>query len=180
MRVLDSELESVINGCLKNNRLSQRKLYDRFAPSMYAVCRRYANTDTEAEDMLMEGFMKVFKSIGTFKGDSSFNTWIHSVMVNAAISHYRSIRRFRNEVPGSDLEEEASIYEEEKITTSLDAQKVMELMQKMPEPWRVVFNLRAVDGYSFSEIAQELGTKEKSMRVTFMRARKWMLAELGE
>ena len=178
MTEVDFGLQEIINGCLNNDRLSQRKLYDRFAPSMYAVCRRYANTDTEAEDMLMEGFMKVFKSIGTFKGDSSFNTWIHSVMVNAAISHYRSIRRFRNEVPGSDLEEEASIYEEEKITTSLDAQKVMELMQKMPEPWRVVFNLRAVDGYSFAEIAQELGTKEKSMRVTFMRARRWMLAEL--
>ena len=128
----------------------------------------------------MEGFMKVFKSIGTFKGDSPFNTWIHSVMVNAAISHYRSIRKFRNEVLEFNLEDEEYMYEEEKITTSMDAQKVLELMQKMPEPWRVVFNLRAVDGYSFAEIAKELGTKEESMRVTFMRARKWMLAELGE
>jgi RNA polymerase sigma-70 factor (ECF subfamily) len=130
--------------------------------------------------MLMEGFMQVFKSIGTYKGDSNFYAWIRSVMVNAAISHYRSIRKFRNEVLESNLEEEECIYEEEKITTSMDAQKVLELMQKMPEPLRVVFNLRAVDGYSFAEIAKELGTKEESMRVTFMRARKWMLAELGE
>ena len=180
MRVLDSELESVINGCLKNNRLSQRKLYDKYASKMFAVCRRYANTEAEAEDMLMEGFMQVFKSIGTYKGDSTFYTWIRSVMVNAAISHYRSIRKFRNEVLEFNLEDEEYMYEEEKITTSMDAQKVLELMQKMPEPLRVVFNLRAVDGYSFAEIAKELGTKEESMRVTFMRARKWMLAELGE
>jgi RNA polymerase sigma-70 factor (ECF subfamily) len=147
---------------------------------MFAVCRRYANTDAEAEDMLMEGFMKVFKSIDTYKGDSTFTTWIHSVMVNAAISHYRSTRRFRNEVLGCNLDEEECINEEERITTSIDAQKVMELMQKMPEPLRVVFNLRAVDDYSFAEIAEELGTKEESMRVTFMRARRWMLEKLGD
>lgn len=180
MTEVDFGLKEIINGCLKNNRLSQRKLYDRYAPSMFAVCRRYANTDAEAEDMLMEGFMKVFKSIDTYKGDSMFTTWIHSVMVNAAISHYRSTRRFRNEVLGINLDEEESINEEERITTSIDAQKVMELMQKMPETLRIVFNLRAVDDYSFAEIAKELGTKEESMRVTFMRARKWMLEKLGE
>lgn len=176
----DFGLKEIINGCLNNNRLSQRKLYDRYAPIMFAVCRRYANTDTEAEDMLMEGFMKVFKSIDTFKGDSTFNTWIHSVMVNAAISHYRSVRRFRNEVAESDLDMDFEASEDERITTSLDARMVLELLQKMPEPLRVVFNLRALDGCSFAEIAAKLGTKEESMRVTFMRARKWMLAELGD
>ena len=174
----DSGLEEIVNGCLNNNRLSQRKLYDRYAPSMFAVCRRYANTDSEAEDMLMEGFMKVFKSIGSFKGESAFTTWVHSVMLNAAISHYRSIRKFRYEVSECDLDVEAEVNEEERIATSMDARRVLELMQKMPEPLRVVFNLRAVDGYSFAEIAKELGTKEDSMRVTFLRARKWMLAEL--
>ncbi|MBP5495715.1 MAG: sigma-70 family RNA polymerase sigma factor [Bacteroidales bacterium] len=174
----DSGLEEIVNGCLNNNRLSQRKLYDRYAPSMFAVCRRYANTDSEAEDMLMEGFMKVFKSIGSFKGESAFTTWVHSVMLNAAISHYRSIRKFRHEVSECDLDVEAEVNEEERIATSMDARRVLELMQKMPEPLRVIFNLRAVEGFSFAEIAKELGTKEDSMRVTFLRARKWMLAEL--
>lgn len=145
---------------------------------MFAVCRRYANTDSEAEDMLMEGFMKVFKSIGSFKGESAFTTWVHSVMLNAAISHYRSIRKFRHEVSECDLDVEAEVNEEERIATSMDARRVLELMQKMPEPLRVIFNLRAVEGFSFAEIAKELGTKEDSMRVTFLRARKWMLAEL--
>lgn len=180
MTEVDSGLKDIINGCLNNNRLSQRKLYDRYAPSMFAVCKRYANTDAEAEDMLMEGFMKVFKSMDTFKGESSFTTWIYSVMLNAAISHYRSVRRYRQEVAESNLDVEGATNEEERISASIDASRVIELLQKMPEPWRVVFNLRAVEGCSFAEIAKELGTKEDSMRVTFLRARNWMLAELGE
>ena len=180
MREVDSELEKVIAGCLNNSRVSQRELYDRFASKMFAVCKRYASSDTEAEDMLMEGFMEVFKSISTFKKGSAFSTWIHSVMVNTAISHYRSVRRFRNELSETDLEFEIEASEDEKITTSLDAQLVLEVLQKMPDPQRTVFNMRVIDGYSFAEIAEELGKKEETMRVTYLRARKWLQAQLGE
>ena len=94
MTEIDSELQEIINGCLNNDRLSQRRLYDRYAPRMYGVCLRYANGREEAEDMLMEGFMRVYKSLPTFRWESSFNTWIYSVMVNTAVSHYRSVKRY--------------------------------------------------------------------------------------
>ena len=183
MTGVDSELESIINGCLNNNRLSQRQLYDKYASKMFAVCRRYANTEAEAEDMLMEGFMKVFKSLSSFEGKSAFDTWLHSVMVNTAISHYRSVRRFCNELSISemnDVNEAQFASEEETITTSLDAGIVMEALRKMPEPFRTVFNLRAVEAFSFAEIGKLLGKREKSLRVTYLRARKWLLEELKE
>ena len=177
---VDSTLKSIIDGCLENNRVSQRQLYERYASRMFAVCRRYANSDEEAEDMLMEGFMKVFKSLETYRGDSPFYPWIRSVMVNAAVSHYRSIRKFRKELNESDLYEPIEAVEEEAVTTAMDARAVIEKLQQMPETLRVVFNLRALEGHSFDRIAKMLGKNGSAVRVAYMRARNWILHELGE
>ena len=176
----ESDIQTLVNGCLKNDRLSQRQLYDRYASQMFVLCRRYANSDEEAEDMLMEGFMQVFKSLESFHGESTFHTWIHSVMVNTAISHYRSIRRFRNELLSEELDDEGLFGADETITTVLDARIVIDTLQRMPENYRVVFNLHALEGYSFAKIGEMLGKKEDSMRVVFLRARKWLQRELGD
>ena len=176
----ESDIQTLVNGCLKNDRLSQRQLYDRYVSQMFVLCRRYANSDEEAEDMLMEGFMQVFKSLKTFKGDSSFNTWIHSVMVNTAISHYRSIRKFRNEQLPNELDDESLLGVDETITTAMDARIVIDALQRMPETYRTVFNLHALEGYTFAKVGEVLGKTEDSMRVVFLRARKWLRRELGD
>ena len=142
---------------------------------MYGVCLRYANSREEAEDMLMEGFMNVFKGLSTFKGDSQFTTWIHSVMVNTAVSHYRSVRRFRKELLSSDAMEGEEFSEEENIIASLEAKQLLELLERMPEGMRMVFNLKAVEEFSFSEIAEMLDKKENAIRISYMRARQWMM-----
>ena len=175
MTEIDSELQEIINGCLNNDRLSQRQLYDRYASRMYGVCLRYANSREEAEDMLMEGFMRVFGSLSTFRGESAFTTWIHSVMVNTAVSHYRSVKRFRNELLSGDAMEEEGFVEEENIIASLEAKRLLELLEGMPDGMRVVFNMKAVEEYSFSEIAKILGKKENAIRISYMRARQWMM-----
>ena len=175
MTEIDSELQEIINGCLNNDRLSQRQLYDRYASKMYGVCLRYANSREEAEDMLMEGFMRVFGSLSTFRGESAFTTWIHSVMVNTAVSHYRSVKRFRNELLSGDAMEEEGFVEEENIIASLEAKRLLELLEGMPDGMRVVFNMKAVEEYSFSEIAKILGKKENAIRISYMRARQWMM-----
>ena len=179
MTEIDSELQEIINGCLNNDRLSQHRLYDRYASKMYVVCRRYANSPEEAEDMLMEGFMNVFKRLSTFKGDSKFTTWIYSVMVNTAISHYRSVRRFRKELLTEDVLEGDVFAEEETITASLEASQLIELLEQMPDGMRMVFNLKAVEEYSFSEIAEILDKKENAIRISYMRARQWLKNRIG-
>ncbi len=179
MTEIDSELQEIINGCLNNDRLSQHRLYDRYASKMYVVCRRYANSPEEAEDMLMEGFMNVFKRLSTFKGDSKFTTWIYSVMVNTAISHYRSVRRFRKELLTEDVLEGDVFAEEETITASLEASRLIELLEQMPDGMRMVFNLKAVEEYSFSEIAEILDKKENAIRISYMRARQWLKNRIG-
>ena len=170
----DSELQKIINGCLNNDRESQHRLYDRYASGMFVVCRRYANSREEAEDMLMEGFMNVFKNLSSFKGDSKFFTWVYSVMVNTAVSHYRSVKRFRNELLAEDVLDGDEFAEEERITASLEASRLLDLMEQMPDGMRVVFNLKAVEEYSFSEIAEMLDKKENAIRISYMRARQWL------
>ena len=160
MREIDSELQEIIDGCLNNDRLCQRRLYDRYAPKMFVVCQRYANSREEAEDMLMEGFMNVFKNLSTFKGDSKFYSWIYSVMVNSAVSHYRSVRRFQKELLTEDMLDGGEFVEEEKITASLEASRLLELLEQMPDGMRMVFNLKAVEEYSFSEIAEYLAKRK--------------------
>ncbi|MBR3557300.1 MAG: RNA polymerase sigma factor [Bacteroidales bacterium] len=179
MTGLDSELERVINGCLKNNRQSQKQLYEMFASRMFVVCRRYANSVAEAEDMLMEGFMNVFRNLSSYKGESRFDAWIYSVMVKSAISHYRSVRRFRNEVSLDDWEADELVNSGEAIYAGLDAAKVMTLMEQMSDTLRMAFNLREIEGYDFAEIAKMLGKKESAVRVAYMRAKKWLQNSLG-
>lgn len=180
MTEIDSELQEIINGCLNNDRLSQRRLYDRYAPRMFGVCLRYANGREEAEDMLMEGFMRVYKSLPTFRGESSFNTWIYSVMVNTAVSHYRSVKRFRKELFSGDEIEGEEFAEEENIVASVAAKQLLEILEQMPDGMRLVFNLKAVEEYSFQEIAEKLGKKENAIRICYMRARKWLMERIGE
>ena len=175
---IDSDLERVIEGCLNNNRLSQKQLYEMYAPRMFAVCRRYANSTVEAEDMLLEGFMNVFKNLHTFKGESSFLSWIYSVMVKSSVSHYRSVRRFRQEQVQEDMDMELSEAGEETVVAEVSAKQVIEMMENMPETPRIVFNLKEIEGYSFTEIAEMLEKKEGAVRMAYMRARNWLQTNL--
>lgn len=178
MRASNLELEKLIVGCLDNDRLSQKQLYELYAPKMFVVCQRYAKDSHEAEDMLMEGFLQVFKSLRTYKSESSFDNWIRSVMVKSAISHYRSVRRFRNESGWDNLEEVNVADEQETIVSSLEAKQIVALMEQMPDTLRTVFNMKAIDGFSFKEIAELLDKKENAVRISYMRARQWLMAEL--
>lgn len=175
----DSELEKIINGCLQNDRVSQRQLYDKYSSRMFAVCRRYANSDEEAEDMLMVGFMNVFKGLKSYSWDGAFFTWLTGVMMRTAISYYRSTKRFRNELPmGDEWDNEDVLLAEENIVTNLEAKSIIELMDQMPDFSRVVFNMKEIEGYKLVEIAQMLDKKEGTIRVAYMRARKWLADRL--
>jgi RNA polymerase sigma-70 factor (ECF subfamily) len=178
VKEIDSNIEKIIAGCLKNDRWSQRQLYDRYSSKLYGLCRRYSSSDEEAEDVLMEGFMKVFKSLDSFRHKSSFETWLTSVMLNVAISHFRSSTRFRREIFTEDMDSEEFVEEAEEIRTNLVADQLLELIRKMPEMMRVVFNLKAVDDYSFMEIAGMIGKSENAVRNSYMRGRKWLMDRL--
>lgn len=128
----------------------------------------------------MEGFMTIFKNLSSFSQKSSFDAWARKVMLNTAISHFRNSRRFRLEVLTEDMGVFEDAYDDRQITTNLMTDQLLAEIQQMPNMMQVVFNLKAVDEYSFAEIAEMLGKNENAIRNSFLRARKWLMEKLKE
>lgn len=177
MAATEQEIQELIDGCLNNNRNAQRKLYEMFAPAMLGVCMRYVGSREKAEDVMMDGFMGVFKNLSSYRKESSLESWIRSIMVKTAISYFRAEKRHLMSDSLDDKEDfQLPVSErEESIVTRLEAKQVLEIVGKMPEDLRVIFNLRLVEEYSFKEIAEELGKNENTVRVYYQRARKWLI-----
>lgn len=128
----------------------------------------------------MEGFMTIFKNLSSFSQKSSFDAWARKVMLNTAISHFRNSRRFRLEVLTEDMGVFEDAYDDRQITTNLMTDQLLAEIQQMPNMMQVVFNLKAVDEYSFAEIAEMLGKNENAIRNSYLRARKWLMEKLKE
>lgn len=146
----------------------QQALYDRFAAKMYGVSLRYAGSAEEAEDILQEGFIKVFRKIDSFRGEGSFEGWVRRIFVNTAIEYYRK-KTYMQPITES---EEASI--EGKYISVLDrlAEKdIIELIQQLSPGYRTVFNLYVVEGYTHREIADQLGISEGTSKSQLSRAK---------
>ena len=170
--------KDLIDGCLRNDRKCQQELYDTFAPKMLAVCMRYAVTKHEAEDIMIEGFMQVFTHLDKYLGESSLEFWIRKIMVNKAISNFRSNKkRYDYDLIDVDVEIADSTAN---IETSMTGQEIMKIIQEMPDLYKMVFNLRIFEEYSFKEIATELEMQESTARVYFMRARNWITEKIKD
>ena len=172
--VKPKEEKELVAACLQNDRKAQKELYDRYAAVMMGVCSRYANSKEEGEDILIEGFTKVFAHLGEFHFESSLPTWIRRIMLNTAISFFRMHHKHHNALALDDAFEA-----EWREAQSLPSDKVMEkdllqLIQRMPETYRVVFNLFVVEGLSHKEIATTLGIQEGTSRSQLTRAKNWL------
>lgn len=175
------EIEKLIDGCLKNDRNAQHQLFNTFAPIMLGVCSRYATTKEEAEDVMIEGFVTVFKDLSSFRHDSSLQSWIRGIMVKTAINIFRAHKKFllHDDIETTNESMVANTQGED-VLTKLEAQQVLSIVRQMPEDWRIIFNLRIVEDFSFKEIAEQLGRNENTVRVYFQRARTWLLKKVQE
>ena len=158
----------LLRGCMEGNRRMQEELYRRFSPRMYAVCLRYAGNAEEAEDILQEGFIKVFKKLDSFRSEGSFEGWVRRIFVNTAIEHFR---RKRYLMPVTEKEENTI---EGKYTSVLDelAEKdILALVQELSPGYRTVFNMYVVEGYTHKEIADILNISEGTSKSQLSRAK---------
>lgn len=158
----------IIKGCIKNERQSQKMLYEHFAGKMLAVCMRYAKDRAEAEDMLQEGFLKVFQSIGNFKNEGSFEGWVRRIMVYNAINHFKHrSRKFKEDL---DVQDYDAPFQDD-IIAKISAKEILALVQHLPEGYRVIFNLYAVEGYTHKEISEKLGIAIGTSKSQYSRAK---------
>lgn len=161
--------EVLIQGCLRNDASAQQELYYRFSPKMLSVCYRYAKSREDAEDMLQEGFIKVFTQIHQFQNRGALEGWIRRIIVHTCINTLKKNKKFSDSV---DIIHAASVpVREENIPSILQAKQVVECIRLLPLGYRTVLNLYAIEGYSHKEIAEILDIEESTSRSQYTRAK---------
>jgi RNA polymerase sigma-70 factor (ECF subfamily) len=158
----------IIQGCLKNEASAQEKLYSLYSRRMMAICLRYTSSRFEAEDIFHEAFVKVFKNIHTWQG-GSFEGWMRRIFVNTAINHYHQNRKYFDHVDAAYVE--TSLSAPENVIADLSNQELLELVNQMPDGYKLVFNLHVVEGYNHNEIATMLSIAEGSSKSQLSKAK---------
>lgn len=161
--------QQLIKGCCENDIRCQKALYDKLHPKMLGICMRYAENRDEAQDMLQEGFIKVFKGIKTYKGEGSFVGWVRRIIVNTALEE---IRRKKNNLKTLFEDESLMLVDyRESAEEQLQADDILKTIQSLPAGYRMVFNLFAIEGYSHDEIAQKLDISVNTSYSQYHRAK---------
>lgn len=171
------ELEKVIQGCQKQKRKDQILLYKQYAPLLLGICLRYANDKSEAEDILQDSFLKIFKSIHEFKGTGSLESWMKKVVVNTAISNFHKEKKhyYHNEI---ETIKEIELPYTAPADKDLETAELMNLLKTMPEGYKMIFNLYAIEGYKHKEIAEKLQIDESTSKSQYLRAKNWLIREM--
>jgi len=177
MSELKDERE-IIDGCLKNNRKAQKALYQAYASKFLGICLRYAKERQEAEDVLQEGFIKIFNRIGQYSGSGSFEGWLKRIIINTAITNYRQNLKRYNQVPVDNLPENETEVKAEDFEYTY--QELLKVVQTLPNGYRMVFNLFAIEGYQHKEIAEMLEIDVATSKSQYSRARKLLQKKLIE
>lgn len=155
----------------KGNRKAQKALYDLYRVYLFGVALLYANTKEEAEDILLEGFYRIFKDLKSYKHKGNLRAWMRKVMVNSALMHQRKYGRW-SDVHKNAEEVLLNIPESIDFTMKERVQSIMSLIRSLPHPQRIIFSLKAIEGYSYKEISEQLNIKESTLRSHYLRARK--------
>ncbi len=165
----------LIEKCKKGKARYQKVLYDRYSCKVYPICYRYAKNEEDAKDILQETFIRVFNKLETFQDKGSFEGWIKRIAVNVAIRHYQNTVK---KIDQHDIEKAPEISSQESILSELNAEDILKKISELPNGYRLVFNMYALEGYSHKEIAEKLGISEGSSRSQLTRARQALMEML--
>jgi RNA polymerase sigma factor (sigma-70 family) len=160
----------IIKECIEGNRIAQEKLYNFYASRMRGTCLRYSSSVFEAEDIFQDGFIKVFTHLKNYKNQGSFDGWIRRIILNTAIDSYKKNIELKAQVSYDSLEEDEFVPVE--IADNLDEEDLIQVLAKLPDGYRMVFNLYAIEGFSHKEIANMLDITESTSKSQLFKARK--------
>jgi len=171
--------EKIVKGCIAGKRRAQNQLYQKYAAGMLGVCLRYSKNIAEAEDILQEGFIKVFKNVRKFRNQGSFEGWIRRIMVNSAITHFNKNKIYFEEID-EDQMEFPDATETHEAFTPVNQEVLLNLIQNMPEGYKMVLNLYVFEGYTHKEISEILNVSENTSKSQLSKARKYLKNKLEE
>jgi RNA polymerase sigma factor (sigma-70 family) len=168
---LHKNYASLIKKVRRGNRKAQHELFELFSPKMLSVCRQYVKNNDVAEEVMLNGFLKVFTHLESFKSEGSFEGWIRRIMVNEAITHLRKVQKlyFKDEAAIENSMEHVAY-----IETGLEVNEIQRLIDSLPDGYKTVFVLYAVEGYKHSEIAELLQISESTSKSQLFKARKML------
>jgi RNA polymerase sigma-70 factor (ECF subfamily) len=167
------EYQNLVRDCLKGKLKAQRELYEHFSKNMLGVCYRYTRSIKDAEDVLQEGFVKVFHNLEQYKGDGELGAWIRRIMVNTALNFLKRNRRYQQEMYFT--EEYLHPVTDDDPVVKIQAKELADLIRQLPHGYQVIFNLHAVEGYSHVEIGELLGISDGTSRSQYSRARNLLI-----
>lgn len=162
--------------CKKGDRKAQRELYDKYSPQMLSVCRRYVQTVEDAEEVLSNAFIKVFRKIDQYSGEGPLGAWVRRIMVNESLNFIRYKKNLFVEIE----EENHRSFSHTNVQDQLNADHLMALVMELPLGYRTVFNLYGIEGYNHKEIGEMLGISENTSKSQLSKARKHLQQKLGE
>ena len=169
---------ALVKKCIEGDSQAQRMLFEKFAPKMLGVCMRYAKNTEQAEDVLQDGFIKVFTKLSHYSGNGSLEGWIRRIIVNTALDDIRKNVKFQDRVSVDDVDYKLDTNSH--ILEGLMAEDLMKLINEMPSGYKVVFNMFAIEGYSHKEIAMQLNISENTSKSQYSRARAYLKVKLEE
>jgi len=168
---------SLIEKCLKNDRKAQYEFYEKYAPKLYGVCLRYAKTVIDAEDILQDGFIKVFRYLGDYRGEGSFEGWLRKIMVTTAMNFYK-----RKNLVSKDIEPESlrlPFHNDHEIVSAMSHKELLRFIHELPDGYRTVFNLNTIEGYSHKEIGEIMHISVNTSKSQLSRAKNSLRNSIG-
>jgi RNA polymerase sigma-70 factor (ECF subfamily) len=172
--------EILVNKCIEGDNRAQKKLFDLFAPKLLGVCLRYMKDNDLAQDTLQDGFIKIFTKLTDYNGKGSFEGWMRRIVVNTCLDQLRKDQKLKMNTSIDDVS--FLVKDNHWIEEELTAKDLLKLVESLPDGYRVVFNMFAIEGYSHKEIANELNISENTSKSQFSRAKSHLrkkLIELG-
>jgi RNA polymerase sigma factor (sigma-70 family) len=165
--------QQLVKDCLKGKPAAQKQLYELYAPQMLGVCYRYTKSREDAEDVLQEGFVRVFKFMDQYKQEGELGAWIRRIMVNTVLNYLKQSKKYQHDLLFDKAE--LHVVSNDDPAVKLDAKELAQLIRQLPTGYQTIFNLHAVEGYSHVEIAQMLGINEGTSRSQYMRGRQLLI-----
>lgn len=176
LRHLPGTDQKLVKQCRKGDRKAQRQLYDKYAPQMLSVCRRYVRSLEDAEEVLSNAFIKVFNKIDQYSGEGALGGWIRRIIINESLNFIRYQKNLFVEVE----EENHKDFSTTDFQDQMDADYLLAMIGQLPLGYRTVFNLYGIEGYSHQEIGEMLGISENTSKSQLSKARKHLQQRLGE
>jgi len=174
--------EIILKGCREGKRIAQKQLYEKYVSSMLAICLRYSKSRDEAEDLIQEGFLKIFHNINTYRKRGSLEGWIKRIMINHALNQYKKNRKIPYAEDVDEINESEILFfdEEAEYIEPVPAETLLTMIQTLPEGYRMVFNLYVFEKYSHKEIAEAMNISENTSKTQLMKARRQLQGKIFE